>query len=301
MFGTVQVDVDGLWTYYRYLGREFSPPDELDPVYGEGVFNFLELFKKHSIKATFFIVGRDAVKAVHKNLIQRIVGEGHEIANHTLHHRENFCQLPDKELSEEIDLGAEKIKEAGGIYPVGFRAPIFSVNERVLKVLISKEYLYDASLLPSFFASFALQLGHSLWRRQNLKLKTGRFSFGLAPLAIYRPDSRCLWKSGSEDIWEVPVSVMPYLRLPLHSSYAFLFGKRIFDLGFNMLRKSNAPLSYLFHGLDLVDFKKYNLHIPFFRNFSYRNEICRHIMNRLKSAYELMPTKELVERSGGQM
>jgi len=46
----------------------------------------LDILKKYNIKATFFVIGKEAEK--NKQLVQRIVSEGHIIANHTYCHNE---------------------------------------------------------------------------------------------------------------------------------------------------------------------------------------------------------------------
>jgi peptidoglycan/xylan/chitin deacetylase (PgdA/CDA1 family) len=44
----------------------------------------LDLLKKHSVKATFFVIGKHAEK--NKGIIQRAIREGHVIGNHTYNH-----------------------------------------------------------------------------------------------------------------------------------------------------------------------------------------------------------------------
>ena len=44
MYSAIQVDLDGLWTYQRYLNKEGSK-ESCDPVYSKGVELFLDLFK----------------------------------------------------------------------------------------------------------------------------------------------------------------------------------------------------------------------------------------------------------------
>src|SRR5262249_55671830 len=44
----------------------------------------LDLLKKHEIKATFFVVGRQAER--YPDLVRRMADEGHDVANHSFFH-----------------------------------------------------------------------------------------------------------------------------------------------------------------------------------------------------------------------
>ncbi|MFH2138117.1 MAG: polysaccharide deacetylase family protein [Candidatus Omnitrophota bacterium] len=296
MYGTVQVDLDGLWTYCRYLGREVSP-EKTDPVYTEGLVRFLELFNKYNIKATFFIVGKDAHNPVHRVLIEQIAGQGHEIANHTMTHPERFSCLSENEINKEISLCSDVLQKISGQEPAGFRAPTFGVNEKVLSVLSDRGYTYDSSLVPSGILPLIMDAAHSFWRKRIMSVRAGRLSFGLAPLDIYRPQKKVLWKRGQNRLVEVPVSVIPGLRLPMHSSYVFLFGLKYFEYGLKKMRKANVSMNYLFHGIDLVDLSTQDLRLPGAKPVKDRIILCEQILKKLRLAFDLMTTKKLVTRS----
>ena len=48
----------------------------------------LEILAKHDVKATFFCVGENARQ--HPELIKKIIEGGHNIGNHTMHHKNGF-------------------------------------------------------------------------------------------------------------------------------------------------------------------------------------------------------------------
>ena len=78
----------------------------------------LEILKHYHVKATFFVVG------IHVRefpaLARQIVRDGHEIANHTMHHRRER-DLSQTELRDEI-LGCElALGEVTGVHPRLFR------------------------------------------------------------------------------------------------------------------------------------------------------------------------------------
>lgn len=295
MLGTIQVDLDGLWTYYRYLA--WKPPHSYtELVYEEGLLLFLELFKNFNIKATFFIVGKDAEKPQLGKIIQKIIDEGHEIASHSYSHPENFTKLSPQELEQEISLSENILNEICKEPIVGFKAPTFDVNEQCLAILSKRGYRYDSSLIPSYLNPIFLRIMHSFLRKRFLNLKCGRFEFGFSPLSIYRPQLECIFRKGEASILEVPISVLPYLRLPMHSSYIFNLGLGYFELGLELWQRSKLPLCYLFHGIDLVNTQRAGVPLPFFSNLKKRKNICGYIIKRLKSSAELFTTKKLAER-----
>jgi len=299
MKATIQVDLDSLWTYQRYL-RQRPARQEADPVYTEGALNFLKIFHEYSIKATFFIIGSDAAHPTHREIIQMIAADGHEIANHTMTHPNNFNQLPDDIIYDEIKRCDEVLKNISPERIKGFRAPTFSVSEKILNLLNALGYLYDSSVVPSSILPFNLMLAHSVLSRRLKITAGGGLRFGLAPLGVYKPDSDRMHKKGEGvSLYEVPISVVPFLRLPMHSSYVFMSGAWLFDLGFKIYKSKQPYFNYLFHGIDLVDVKKYGLTIPFFRSLKKRREISRHIIGRIKDNCSLMRTQDIIKTMEG--
>ena len=84
----------------------------------------LDLLKQHQIKAVFFMVG-EMVASENKKvpaIIQRMIREGHVIANHTMTHAD-LCRVKEAKAAAEIDDGKAAIERAAGIPLVWFRAP----------------------------------------------------------------------------------------------------------------------------------------------------------------------------------
>jgi cellulose synthase/poly-beta-1,6-N-acetylglucosamine synthase-like glycosyltransferase/peptidoglycan/xylan/chitin deacetylase (PgdA/CDA1 family)/spore germination protein YaaH len=79
--------------------------DGPDPLWTPKV---LDVLKARGVKATFFIVGRNAED--HPALVRRIVAEGHELGNHSYTHA-NLAEMP--EWRQRLELGAtERLIEA---------------------------------------------------------------------------------------------------------------------------------------------------------------------------------------------
>jgi peptidoglycan/xylan/chitin deacetylase (PgdA/CDA1 family) len=64
-----------------YLTFDDGPCAETTPI-------ILEILRKHNTKATFFCVGDNIIN--HPELFAQIKTEGHQVANHTMHHSKGF-------------------------------------------------------------------------------------------------------------------------------------------------------------------------------------------------------------------
>lgn len=92
----------------------------------------LDVLKRHGVKATFFVIGRN-LKA-HPELACRIVDEGHELGNHSYSHPWMFRMLFSR-IREDIGLCQDEIEKVAGYRPRFFRQPIGMNNPSVMKIL----------------------------------------------------------------------------------------------------------------------------------------------------------------------
>ena len=108
----------------------------------------LELFDKHSVQGTFFILGWVAERF--PALVREIAARGHELASHGYGHRLVYELTPD-EFRSDVRLAKALVEDAGGQRVRGYRAPSFSITDRslwALDVLLEEGYSYDASIFP---------------------------------------------------------------------------------------------------------------------------------------------------------
>lgn len=139
----------------------------------QGLIHILDLLKKYNCKATFFST---AVFSKHsKELIFRILQEGHELASHTYFHS-------DFEISH--------LRQSKEFLEREFNTEIFGLRMPRMAKVPPKEvknagFLYDSSVNPTFLPG----------RYNNLHL----------PKTPYREES----------IWQIPTTVSPLLRIPL--------------------------------------------------------------------------------------
>jgi peptidoglycan/xylan/chitin deacetylase (PgdA/CDA1 family) len=82
----------------------------------------LDALKQRGLKATFFVTGESA--QYHPAIIKRMIAEGHEVANHTLTHKDNYLhRAPHQKVDREVRGGHEVIRRLAGVAPRVFRPP----------------------------------------------------------------------------------------------------------------------------------------------------------------------------------
>ena len=94
----------------------------------EIVEQYLELFEKENIKATFFLGGCWAAKS--KDCVREIFNAGHEIGNHGYNHKLH-TKLTREQSKNEIMRTNSLLKEITGRMPTLFAPPSGDVNKSV--------------------------------------------------------------------------------------------------------------------------------------------------------------------------
>ena len=144
-YAVLSCDLD---TVDRHLqGYGFEDPEPCDLIYRTAVPRLLDLFAELGVPAVLFVIARDAERQ--QDLLRRAVSAGHEIASHSLTHPQPFSTLADAELREQIEVSRRRLSDASGRDVVGFRAPAWDVDERVLRMVREAGYRYDASVFPT--------------------------------------------------------------------------------------------------------------------------------------------------------
>lgn len=92
----------------------------------------LDILKREHVKATFFLIGQEAAK--YPDIVAREVADGHEIANHGMHHK-SMDRIKEAEMREDIRDGAIALKKAGAPPPRLYRFPKALYSKTALRVL----------------------------------------------------------------------------------------------------------------------------------------------------------------------
>ena len=177
---------------------------------------------KPGIHATFFILGWVAERM--PRLVREIHSLGHEVASRGFNHELAVqCQL---EVLKNDLIDSKKLLEdiiGGPVY--GYRAPSFSINENILRLIEETGFMYDSS-----YNSFS---ANSRYGKVDL---SGSENVGIA-------------KKISSGFYELPISNIEWAGLVLPAGgggYFRLYPLCLFALGVRMmLRKKNAYVFYL--------------------------------------------------------
>lgn len=87
----------------------------------------LDVLKKHQVKASFFVIGKNITQESAKVMI-RAQKEGHDIENHSLTHS-LMSQLSADSIRYEVKTTSSLVKKYAGKSPVFFRPPYINVNQ----------------------------------------------------------------------------------------------------------------------------------------------------------------------------
>jgi len=104
----------------------------------------LAILKKYNIKATFFMVGKNA--ANNPKTVEQVYKEGHEIGNHTWNHPK-LTNLAKASVKDEVDRTSNAIYKAIGQYPTVFRPPYGAISDQVRSVITMPSILWSIDTL----------------------------------------------------------------------------------------------------------------------------------------------------------
>jgi peptidoglycan/xylan/chitin deacetylase (PgdA/CDA1 family) len=276
---SISLDLDNLWSYMKIHGDAgwASFPSYLDQV----VEIVVDRLRAHGLTVTIFVVGQDAALAKNASALRAVADAGHEIANQSFSHEPWLHTYSYAEIAREIADAETAIERATGQKPRGFRGPGFSLSPDTLRVLAERQYVYDASTFPTFLGPLArayyfLNSGDlSDEEREQRKRLFGTMSDGLRAIKPY------VWNVPLADghpLLEIPVTTMPFLRVPIHMSYigylavhSRILARAYARAALSVLERTGTDLSFLLHPLDFVG-KDRESRLGFFPGMSERTD-----------------------------
>ena len=254
---SISLDLDNQWSYMKIHGDEGW--DQYPSYFDIFVPHVLNVLDELNLKITFFIVGKDTESEDNKKYLRMIADRGHDIGNHSYHHESWLQTYSYEKIEKEIREAEEAIFNATGHRATGFRGPGFSWSKDLLKVLESRGYKFDASTLPTYLGPLARMYYFkksdlSKEEKKARKELFGKFSEGFRKLKPYK------WDLGDgKSITEIPVTTMPFFKLPFHLSYLIYLGNISIPLmnlylntAITMCKITKTPISFLLHPLDLI-------------------------------------------------
>jgi hypothetical protein len=223
---TLTVDVEegfhGLWPSARRTMVRYK--HELP----EGTFirplrSILKLFEEEHVRSTFFVLGK--IAEAFPEVVEEIHDLGHEVASHGYSHVD-LTKISLTELEEMERKNYDRLTKITGEVPRGFRAPFFGINPSIISLLSKIGYVYDSSVVPS--------LGIPGW-----------WSYHSASLRAH-----CV-SVGEGEFFEVPISVFPYLRLPIGGWFLRNFGVTYVKTAIKWFLSRGIPTIIYVHPFDV--------------------------------------------------
>jgi len=221
----IHCDLDGARHIYRYHGWVWRD-EQNDPLWDSGLDNLLDFLDRNELRATLFAIAGDVDNAGRLARLRGAVERGHEIASHGLSHA-LLAPLDLKGKRREIEDSKKRLEDALGVAIRGFRAPAFSIDRDVMRLLADCGYAWDSSVFPT--RQFAERLGVT----------------SIAP-----------WPNrplGDRGVLELPLPAYRPAPLPFHPCYSLLLGYSYFRWCLGRFRRLGAPLVLLFHLTDFAD------------------------------------------------
>jgi hypothetical protein len=249
---SISIDLDEIPNYHAIHGLPAPIGRGATAVYDLALERFHEFSSAHGCPLTLFAIGSDMARAENALALRRMGERGHEIGNHTLHHRYDLTRLGAQEIERQVQAGITVLEGATAQRPVGFRAPGYTVTDQLFEILAASEVSYDSSVFPSpayYFAKAAAKAAIRVQGRRSHSVLDTPAVLG-APTRPYRI-GKPYWKRGS-GMLELPVQVTRGLRLPYIGTTLTLAGA---DRARWLTRQVlGEPLVNLeLHGIDALD------------------------------------------------
>ena len=243
MYAVFSCDLDTVDRHLQGYGFEGLPPCDL--IYRKALPRLLDLFAELGVPGVLFVIARDA--GSERALLRDALAAGHEIASHSLTHPQPFRTLDDSALREEIVTSRLRLEAAACGPIVGFRAPAWDVDARVLAVVREAGYRYDASIFPTpvLIASRMVEYRRSTGKRSIFAMDIIGHAF--TSVRPYR------LTNGAAGLVEFPIAVTRWLRVPVYHTMTYFLPRWLFRRSLRALLRSGLPVCYEFHAADLLD------------------------------------------------
>lgn len=253
---SIHVDVDSPIILSRFYGDDSVDYNDgqLELFYRNTFNRAFALFDEFNIKATFFCVGEELLKTPGiANIIREASERGHSIANHTYSHPFGINTLSTVDIIEEIIKCNDIVKSITSIAPVGFRAPGYAIDTKIINTLKEQGIKYDSSSGWPLM-NFLFKMMKFINKRGKTRVGYGEANF-LFKTEPYIPSYEN-WKEKDHfkksSFYEFPLPTS-YFLLPFYHNFLLLFPGLIQDV--LIAGNTCRHLTYLFH---IIEFSSSN-------------------------------------------
>ncbi len=247
---SVGVDVDSLRHYYRIHGLDEG--SATNAAWAVGVPRFVELFGELGIPATFYCIAEDLDVPGNGARLRSLVVAGHEIGNHTWHHRYDLTRLDPDTRWAEIAEGRSILEAAAGAPVVGFRSPGYNTDAALQVDVAASGHEYDTSVFPCvpYYLAKAGVMGAMRLRGRRSESVLGTPRVLAAPRDPYVADARQPHRRGSTGLRQYPVSVVA--GVPLIGTAFTALGRAGSRAAVALAHAARHHVTVEFHAVDLL-------------------------------------------------
>ncbi|MCC9604078.1 polysaccharide deacetylase family protein [Stieleria sp. JC731] len=257
---SLSIDFDNKWAYLRAAGRDDW--ESCGSYLATAADRVVDICGELGLPLTAFIVGRDLQDEVDVQAVRSLNRIGDvEFANHSLNHLPWMHTMEPSEIEAEIVTTHQSLVDHLDVAPIGFRGPGFSCPDEVLSVLLRHAYTYDASIFPTSIAPIARAVFLARTKLKGEQREKAKKLYG-GFASLRQPNKPFRRSIGDRNLWEVPVTVMPLTRTPIHFSYfTFLAGistvaaKTYFRSALRLCRLTDTAPSLLLHPPDFLGYE----------------------------------------------
>ena len=254
---SLSMDLDNLWSYMKTHGDSGW---EKFPSYFEILIpQILEVLDQMKLKITFFVVGQDATLKKNREYLKQLIEYGHEVGNHSFHHEPWFHLYSPERIEKEVLDTEHYIIQETGKKPIGFRGPGFSWSSDLFNILKKNEYIYDASILPTYIGPLARKFYFKSTKLDKEEKNERKDLFGSITDG-FRPVKPFLWNLLLEQyLLEIPVTTIPIIKIPFHLSYLLYISRfsesfmlTYLNIAIILCKITGTAPSFLLHPLDFL-------------------------------------------------
>ncbi len=251
--------------------------DGIAPRVEDNVRRLLDLFDRHQVKATHFVLGWIAERF--PQLIREIDARGHEIASHGYSHQLIYSQTPEVFARETRDSKA-LLEDITGKPVEGYRAASYSITRKslwALDILAEAGFIYDSSIFPVVHDRYGIK--GSPERPHRLRTPQGH-SLVEFPLSTYRLLGQTL-----------PVAGGGYFRL-----YPYALSRHFY----RALNRARTPFVFYLHPWEIDPAQPRVDGLSRLSRFRHYNNLddCERRLDRLLSEFDFEPMKPHLQRLG---
>ncbi len=208
----------------------------------EAMPKLLDLYKKHSVKSTFFFTARFAQLSPRSVLM--VKESDHEVACHGHNHLDYYDRMDYKRQFDLLRKSKGIIEDISGMEVISFRAPALRLNQHTVVALEHAGFKYDSSVASQRFdgplTSGASKKLDWLW----------------APRKPYYLSYENPFKRGNSSVLEIPISAFIWPLIGTHLRLNPFITKQIQKLLVYESKIIGKPMVFLFHPNESLQFKR---------------------------------------------